>query len=117
MDDKEERVEYPLRVEPKEMGVVSGKEIFLTNSFLRDKLRAGFTDAGVIQKGNRRLTHIGCPFCRKGILELIKVEPIYGGGLGNPPRRKEHIGNHYEYKCLADCGAYFSGDRRWDSVD
>ncbi len=61
MSGKGDKIEYPFRFKPEEMGIVSGdskKKIFLTESFLRNKMGVSLTSTGTVQKGNHRLTHV-----------------------------------------------------------
>lgn len=104
---------YPVE----QMGALISPEILphtvhLSESFLRDKLRvSGWLDERrLLRKEPEEVTNIGCPFCRKGSLKLIMVEPVYSGGLSPTPSSMRHVANKYEYVCSTDeCDGRFSG--------
>ena len=99
---------FPKIFKPKEMGAVAppeiGKFISLDSSFISNELIKGVSPG--------KNTDVCCPFCKKGYLRLIKVEPIYSSG-SDPYGPKYYVGDSYKYDCSAGCGARFSGKVQW----
>ena len=89
---------------PNRMGMVSGdKTIKLSKDFLRDSLRAKISDT---EMEIGKLSNVLCPFCEKGVLKLVSIDPDYQ--MVFP--QMYHTGNHYVYECSEECGGLFTGD-------
>jgi hypothetical protein len=106
---------YPLE----EMGHVPMPEeaphwMLLHKWFIRDKNLQTSNYAAEIKK----LTNVTCPFCKVGVLRLIKAEPFYSGGLGSRPSALRHVGDDLEYDCSNEkCDAKFEGRTQWTWID
>ena len=87
--------------------------IFLFDNFIRKYLRTSMFDVKVMPN---KKTNVVCPFCEKGFLELVSVEPEYSGGPGRAPHVLYHVGNSYSYKCTI-CPARFHGQDTWMYID
>ena len=117
--EKQGKMDFPYLYDVKEMGIpgYGGKEIYLFDSFLRDKLGASQLDADPIFR-KKDPTQVGCPFCKTGFLKLEMVKPNYSGAPGRVPRELYHSGNSYRYICSNDnCKAIFYGNYRWLYID
>lgn len=65
----------------------------------------------------KKPTNVICPFCKKGVLQLVKVEPIHSGGPLSFSSR-HHVGNNLEYNCSNEkCDAKFEGKSQWMHID
>jgi len=107
---------YPVE----EMGnLISPETISLSESFLRDKLRVSPHDVSPSYLSEeKKLTKVGCPFCKEGALKLMKIEPEYSGGMREAPAVKHRVGNRYEYGCSNPaCNAEFFGTYTWRLID
>ena len=103
-----------------EMGRVFGHTIYLSEKFIREVLK----EKGIWKEGlefldeKKKIRSVHCPFCKKGLLKLVKVEPIYQGGIAKIPQTKQHVGCHYEYVCTnPKCDGVFKGKYQWAYID
>ena len=117
MKEGQVKMDFTYTYKVEEMGtLLSPNTIFLFESFIRDKLKGNMLDIDSL--GEEKTTKVGCPFCKDGLLKLVKVEPKYSGG----PRRvlsvMHHVGNKYEYICSnPDCAGKFVGTYTWTHID
>ena len=94
--------------------------IFLFASFLLESLKVNKFDTiapgiPVNARDEGRITNIACPFCKKGVLFLKKIEVIHTLNPLNKGK-KHHIGNFYVYVCSyasEGCDASFFGGYVW----
>jgi hypothetical protein len=63
------------------------------------------------------LTEQECPFCKKGKIELIKIEPCYSGGAYGYSPTLHHVADTYLFKCSEKCGATFHYKEQWMYID
>ena len=93
--------------------------IWLSDTFLKKELGISiFTPS--FNEFVKKSVNIGCPFCKKGHLQLLKIEPVYEGGMlsGPVPSSKEHTADDYNFKCSNQkCPATFYGRYRWMNID
>ncbi len=103
-----------VKVSLKDMGHEIGKKhLMLWHKFLSNFLNAGRLDATM--PDFIRSFDIVCPYCKKGILKLTHIEPVYSGGRQAVPRVKHHTSNNYNFDC--ECGAKFFGYIQWMWID
>jgi len=91
--------------------IVGNKEVLLSEEFLKTRLGTSQRDAMDGEIINRT-KHIYCPFCRVGLLELVKIDP---SRLSTPGSEDQHsLSIRYEYVCInTHCQAKFSGTCSW----
>lgn len=59
-----------------------------------------------------------CPFCKKGFLKLVAIEPQHGGGLRGRFGTQKHVGDDYYYGCVeGECRATFCYNITWEHID
>lgn len=107
-----------------EMGILillpKPNKIYLFESFLLESLKVNKFDRvapgiPVNVRKERRATNIACPFCKKGVLFIKKIEVI----CAFRERKKRPIGNFYVYVCssaLEGCDASFFGGYVWEAL-
>ena len=119
----QEEMELSYTYPVEEMGNVMNQAmphmVWLSGRFLQEKLGASLFDP--LPGWERKTPKVGCPFCkeasREGFLKLKSVEPTFSSGM-HPLSRKEHVGNHYDYKCSnQECDAEFTGVYQWMYID
>ena len=117
-EEKQTEMELPYTYSVEKMGFVVDPQSFphtihLSKLFIRDELGASMFD-GKPGWEKEEVTNIGCPFCKKGRLKLIKVERVYSDDLSPTRGETKHIGNDYEYVCSNDeCDGRFFGTYEW----
>ncbi len=81
--EKQIKAEFAIITYPiKQMGTfIPTKTVLLFESFVKEHLGGTISDSSFSLhfSDKKRLTKVGCPFCKKGVLELIRVKPRYGG--------------------------------------
>lgn len=119
-EEKQGKMNFSFTYKKEEMGILGygSKEIYLFDSFLRDKLGASSLDTEPIFAKKDKLTKVGCPFCNEGFLKLDSIKPNYSGGPGRTPRTLHHSGNSYRFICSNEqCRAIFYGSIKWLYID
>lgn len=114
---KEKKPQKPVLFPLEEMGVEIGKKhIFLWNGFMPKSLQVCQLDATFFKEA--KLTNVTCPYCKKGLLRLEEVKPVYSGGMHPVPPIMRHTGNEYSYICSnQECNAHFFGHYQWMWID
>lgn len=115
-------MKFPQFFKAEEMGRVFGHTIVLFESFVREELkeRGLFDNPSWLSslEEKEKIRNVRCPFCEKGLLKLVKVEPIYQEGIAKIPQTKQHVGNRYEYACTnPKCDGVFKGEYQWAFID
>ena len=101
----------PINVPLDKMGYeISPKYVSLFQSFMQI-IGAGQFDAEYLTIERQKIV---CPYCGK-YLKLIKVKPVYSGGINTVPSTLRHSANNYEFRC--DCGVNFFGTYQWLWID
>ena len=119
MKYKQLEMEFPKSFKAEEMGRVFGRTICLSEEFIREVLKEkGIweTDLEFLEE-KKKIRNVRCPFCKTGLLKLVKIEPIYEGRT-KKLQAKERVGNRYKYICTnSKCDGKFEGKYQWAHID
>lgn len=93
------------------MGMLIGpKKVLLYDTYTESNLK------GLYSEG--KITKIVCPFCKKELIKIKEINPMYDGGQNPYPSTLHYRGDEYTLECLnPDCEATFTGRRIWAYID
>ena len=118
-NDKQLKMEFTYTYPIKKMGtLIDPYTVSLFESFMEEKLNVGRFDV-LSPSEKSKFTKVACPFCKKGFLKLLSVEPRYSGGPRPMPAALYHTANHYEFVCSnnPECKGRFIGTYTWMYID
>ncbi len=96
--------------EMKLMGRVSDEngKVYLFESFLEKLIRSMGLNVENVSSWKNRSTEVDCPFCKKGILKLVRIVPRATGGPRQYPPEMLQLGYVYTFEC-SKCRRRFIG--------
>jgi hypothetical protein len=111
----------PISVTLAEMGKVidaEGRIVHLSKEFLLARLKPTCFDDILIEHGAKpRSTGLVCPFCNRGQMTLLLLDPLYRAEGRNERRPQDQIGSKYLYECSNPaCHARFWANYHWEDT-